>query len=142
MRATVALLLSAEERLKIHKRLQVIDAALTRLERAPGRARLQNRALKKLGSLASQLAKFEASLTSIQRNCILELKALHFFSASFLAETFERVESFPSAVGIVRRNFEAFTRERARLLLALRVLQARFDAEQGYPKLSAVAMVY
>ena len=143
MRATVALLLSAEERLRIHRHLQDIDAALTRLDRAPKRAWLQGRAIKKLRLLASKLTKFEATLTSTQRKSLIELRALHFFSAPLLAEMLERIEMFPpAAVAVVRRHLRSFIVERAHFLSALQVLQGRFNSERDYPMLSTVTIAY
>lgn len=143
MRATVALLLGAEERLRIHRHLHDIDAVLTRLDRAPGRAWVQSRAIKKLRSLANKLTRFEATLTSIQRKSLVELRALHFFSAPLLAEMLERIELFPPAVvSVVRRHLRSFIVERVHFLSALQVLQVKFDSERDCPMLSAVTIAY
>ena len=142
MRATVALLLCAEERLRIHAQLQGIDAALTRLERSPDRSSLHRRAIKKLGLLIAKLTKFEGSLTGSQRKSLLELKALHFFSAAFLAKTLDCIEPFPPVVATARGNFEVFIRERAHFLSVLQVLQGQFDAQQDYSMLSTATIAF
>ncbi len=142
MRATVALLLSAEERLKIHDHLRDMDAVLARLERAPERPRLQDRAAKKLGALARKLGRFETGLTARQRQSVAEIKALHFFSAALFADTLERIQLSPPAVTAARRRLRMFIGERARFLSALRVLQRQFSDEADYPALSSVTVAY
>jgi hypothetical protein len=142
MRTTVALLLSAEERLRIQWSLQQIEAALVRLERAPKWYRVQYNAEKNLRSLSRKLEKFEAALAHNQRKNLTDIKALQFFSTSLISDSLRLLEIDPPESASARQLLTSIVAERAKFVSALRVLQAHFDANDDYSPLSCVTLAY
>jgi hypothetical protein len=129
MRATVALLLSTEESLRIQQSLQDIDAVLAKLEKAPGRRRLRHKAENQLRSLRWKLEKCEARMTYSQRTNLADIKAIHFLSPLMVSEI---SQPGVAALAAMRQLIKATLAERAKLLFALRVLQDHYDANEEY----------
>ncbi len=139
MRSTVALLLRAEDSLRIQQSLQELDAALAKLEKAPGRRRTQYKAENKLRSLRRKLEKCEATLTDSQRKNLVDIKADHFFSRLMVVEIPQLGVAAPDAV---RRLVRSTLVERTKFLSALRVLQDHFDAHEEYSVWSCATFAY
>jgi len=142
MRTIVALLLSAEERLRIQHSLQQLDTALARLEKAPGRRRIQYKTENKLRSLNCTLEKFEATLTSTQRQNIAEIKAFRYFSILMLAEIHHLIAVNAMVPTAARQLVKNTIDDRAKFLTVLRVLQAHFDAVGDYSVWSCATLAY
>ena len=139
VRATVALLLSAEERLRIQQSLQDLDTILAKLEEAPGRRLTQYKARAKLRSLERKLEKCEAALTHNQRRNLVDIKAVHFFSHLMITEILQLGIAAPAAL---RRLIRATLADRTKFLSALHVLQNHFDTHEEYPVWSCATLVY
>lgn len=139
MRATVALLLSTEESLRIQQSLQEFEVVLTKLEKGPARRLTQYKAQTKLRSLERKLEKFEAGLTHSQRINIVNIKAFRFFSRLMISEIPQSGSAVPAAA---RRLVGATIADRMKFLFALCVLQDHFDAHEEYSVWSCATLVY